>query len=83
MEGSQPHVDAARLRRSMDRLYGICAAIAEKADDVVLTRCPYKDADDRCTAAFGCRNQQDTGGAAARPLCIGSDQLNYRSAWDI
>lgn len=67
----------------MDRLYEICKAIVEKADDVVATRCPYKDARARCTASFGCRNQSFTDNPGARPICMGSDKLNYRSAWDI
>ena len=37
---------------------------------------------DRCTAKFGCRNQKRTDVVDDRYLCIGSDNLDYRSAWD-
>jgi hypothetical protein len=74
--------DATRLRESMDRLFGIYREIARKADQVITTRCPYKDARSRCTAHFGCRNQYFTKTPSALPACTGSDKLDYRSAWD-
>ena len=82
-EGQQVGVDAARLRMSMDRLFDICKSIAEKADEVVLTRCPYKNAAACCTAGFGCRNQLFTPDRSTRPICTGSDKLDYRRAWEL
>ena len=75
--------DARRLRQSMARLFDIYTEIAHKADEVMTTRCPYKDAKSRCHASFGCRNQYFTRDAAARPVCTGSDKLDYRSAWEV
>ena len=43
-------LDADRARASLDRLYNIYKDIAATADEVMQTRCPYKNADSRCTA---------------------------------
>lgn len=81
-EAPLPSADAARLRDSMARLYEIYRGISEKAGQVISTRCPYKNAQSRCTANFGCRNQFVTKTPGALPVCAGSDKLDYRSAWD-
>ncbi len=81
--GAQPPVDADRLRESLTRLYDIYRQIANKADESFNKRCPYKDARSRCTANFGCRNQYFTRNRLERPVCSGSDKLDYRSAWDV
>ena len=75
-------VDAERARTSLDRLYSIYKDIAVTADEVMQTRCPYKNADSRCTAKFGCRNQFFTTDPTALPACAGSDLIDYRDAWD-
>ncbi len=75
--------EVARLHQSMARLYELTKSISETADEVMARRCPYKDARSRCTANFGCRNQFFTRTLAARPVCAGSDKLDYRSAWDV
>lgn len=77
-----PEVDAGKARASLDRLFDIYKDIAATADEVTLTRCPYKDASSRCTAKFGCRNQFFTNDPTALPACAGSDQIDYREAWD-
>jgi hypothetical protein len=77
-----PKLDADKARASLDRLYDIYKDIASTADGVMLTRCPYKDASSRCTAKFGCRNQFFTSDPTALPACSGSDQIDYREAWD-
>ena len=66
----------------MDRLWDIYRQIGETANLVSTQRCPYKDAQDRCTARFGCRNQSRRPGFRGLPLCTGSDDLNYRDAWE-
>jgi len=78
----KPSVDPEKARKSLDRLFDIYRDIAETADEVMLTRCPYKDASSRCTAKFGCRNQFFTNDPSALPACAGSDQIDYRDAWD-
>ena len=65
----------------MARLYGIFKEMSATVDEVSRGRCPYKNVKDRCTAAFGCRNQSREGPPGSLPLCVGSDDLDYRSAW--
>ena len=77
-----PAVDADRARASLDRLYSIYKDIAVTADEVMQTSCPYKNADSRCTAKFGWRNQFFTSDPTALPACAGSDSIDYRDAWD-
>ena len=68
------------------------APIADHANVQATWRCPYKDRHDRCTAAFGCRNQRRpetgdprfaSGTDKLRFLCAGDDKLDYRSAWEV
>ncbi|MCY4374995.1 MAG: ASKHA domain-containing protein [Spirochaetaceae bacterium] len=68
------------------------APIADHATTQATWRCPYKDRRDRCTAAFGCRNQRhpaagdrrfEPGPEQPRFLCAGDDKLDYRSAWEV
>jgi len=66
----------------MARLHDIFQGISETVNEVAQWRCPYKNAGDRCTAAFGCRNQ-DRSVAEGEPFpCLGSDDLDYRGAWE-
>jgi hypothetical protein len=78
-----PAVDAERFKASIERLSEIYRDIALKAEEVTRTRCPYKDANSRCTALFGCRHQYFTKDPGARPVCTGSDKLDYRDAWEM
>ncbi len=75
-------VDTEKARASMDRLNIIYRDIAATADEVMQTRCPYKNAQSLCMAKFGCRNQFFTKDPTAPPACAGSDQIDYRDAWD-
>ena len=75
-------LDSEKTRASLDRLYDMYRDIAVTADKVMETRCPYKDAKSRCTAKFGCRNQFFTSDPTSAPACAGSDQIDYRDAWD-
>ena len=68
------------------------ATIADHANTQATWRCPYKDRHDRCTAAFGCRNQRrpaagdprfEPGAGKPSFLCAGDDKLDYRSAWEV
>ena len=74
-------VDPDRLRASTSRLMDIYSDISETAAIPGQTRCPYKDAKSRCTAKFPCRNQffKIVGEKA---ICTGSDEIDYRSAWE-
>jgi hypothetical protein len=78
----EKRVDRERYRASLARLEEIYRGISESAVSVSSWRCPYKDIRDRCTAAFGCRNQSYVDGPDRPALCTGSDDLDYRSAWE-
>ena len=75
-------VDPERYRRSVERLTEIFRGISETVNVVSTYRCPYKDVQDRCTAKFGCRNQDRTTPQGELYICTGSDDLDYRSAWE-
>lgn len=76
-------VDVQRYRRSMLRLNEIFRDISNTVNTVSTWRCPYKSAQDRCTARFGCRNQLRTHAPDELPICTGSDKLDYRDAWEV
>ena len=80
--GAAP-VDKEGLKKSLSRLWEIYQQIGEVANQVSTWRCPYKNRHDRCTAQFGCRYQSRSGGSEELPVCTGSDELDYRSAWEI
>ncbi|MBI2939922.1 MAG: hypothetical protein HYY04_05735 [Chloroflexi bacterium] len=56
-----PPVDKERLRASLDQMYEIYKQIIKVADQVSLSRCPYKSRKSHCTAQFRCRNQRPLG----------------------
>ena len=76
-------VDRERYRRSMERLSEIMRGINDTANAVSTYRCPYKNARDRCTAKFGCRNQDRQTPPGELFACMGDDKLDYRSAWEL
>ena len=82
MAGQFQKADPERYRRSVERLTEIFRGISETVNLVSLYRCPYKNAQDRCTAQFGCRNQNRHVPDGELLICTGSDDLDYRSAWE-
>ena len=80
--GERGQVDRERYRASLARLEEIYRGISDSAVSVSSWRCPYKNVRDRCTARFGCRNQKFIDGPDMPALCTGSDDLDYRSAWE-
>jgi hypothetical protein len=81
---SEPQpVDKRRYEASVTRLTGIFQDINDTAAEVSTWRCPYKNAQDRCTASFGCRNQDRSVPDGERYICTSSDKLDYRSAWEV
>ncbi len=76
-------VDKSRYRASVARLAGIFEGINETAIEVSTWRCPYKNVRERCTASFGCRNQDRNVPDGELFICTGSDNLDYRSAWEV
>ena len=83
MQSVNQKVDKEMYRASMERLYDIFKGMSETVNQVSTWRCPYKTVKDRCTATFGCRNQLRTKVPAELPICTGSDNLDYRSAWQV
>ena len=82
MSESQP-VDKSRYQASVARLAGIFKGINDTATEVSTWRCPYKNVQNRCTANFGCRNQDHNVPEGERFICTASDKLDYRSAWEV
>ena len=74
-------IDRERYRASLARLDAIFRDISDTVNQGSTWRCPYKNIHDRCTAKFGCRNQLRDGDDL--PVCTGSDDLDYRSAWEV
>ena len=67
----------------MSRLQAIFSDMNETVNAVSTYRCPYKNAQDRCTAKFGCRNQDRSVPDGELFICTGDDNLDYRSAWEL
>ncbi len=76
-------IDKDRYESSLARLQEIFAGINDTATEVSKWRCPYKNVDDRCTAKFGCRNQDRGVPEGELAACTGSDKLDYRTAWEV
>ena len=78
-------------KKSIQRLEAIYKDIALTVTEVSKWRCPYKNAQDFCTAKFRCRNQYPADSGIEKQeihfmysfTCIGSDKLDYRNAWEI
>ena len=83
MAGEFQKVDRERYWRGVERLTEIFRGISETANVVSTHRCPYKNALDRCTAKFGCRNQDRLVPPGELYPCTGSDDLDYRTAWEM
>ncbi len=76
-------VDRERYRKSIERLTDIFRDMSDTVSDVSTRRCPYKDVKNRCTAKFGCRNQDRTVPDGELFICLGDDNLDYRGAWEV
>ena len=75
-------IDKDRYQDSMVRLEAIYRGMSDSAVAVSKWRCPYKDVRDHCTALFRCRNQDFVDGPEKPALCIGSDDIDYKPAWE-
>ena len=74
-------LDKEKALKSLDKLFDIFKDISSNADEIFKKRCPYKNAKARCTAKFECKNQHNIKKFGERPVCTGSDLLDYRPAW--
>jgi hypothetical protein len=77
-----PGVDQASYQERLDRLSEIFGSMMITVEDLTTKRCPYKNKHNRCTAAFGCRNQRKPPVDGERMICAGDDKLDYRRAWE-
>ena len=82
MSGKFQKIDNEKYEKSLERLNEIFKGISETVTEVSTWRCPYKNVENRCTAQFGCRNQNRDVPAGQLYICTSSDNLDYRSAWD-
>ena len=78
----EQRVDETKYRASLARLENIFRDMSNTASEVSTWRCPYKNAKDRCTAHFGCRNQDRRVPEGELFVCLSDDNLDYRSAWE-
>ncbi len=72
-------VDPERYRESLARLQGVFAGISETVAKVSRWRCPYKDAENRCTAELRCRNQVYVGQEEAQEVRCAGDNLKFEA----
>ena len=75
--------DRSRYEASLQRLDDIFRDMSDTVTEVSKWRCPYKSVEDRCTANFGCRNQDRSVPEGELFICTSDDNLDYRSAWDL
>jgi uncharacterized 2Fe-2S/4Fe-4S cluster protein (DUF4445 family) len=75
-------IDPAEYQKHLERLTSIFSDMIKHADQQTLTRCPYKNRFDQCTAKFGCQNKRKPRAAGELPVCSGDDKIDYRPAWE-
>lgn len=75
--------DQEAFAERLERMAAIFSDIVAHAEESILTRCPYRDRFDLCTALFRCRNQLPTDKGDPEDLACGHDgKFDYRSAWE-
>ena len=75
-------INKDKFKKSIDNLMSIYQQISDSAIESSKWRCPYKNANNLCTANFGCKNQKKIN-QQPLPVCTGSNKLDYRSAWEL
>ncbi len=75
-------IDPAEYQKRLDRMTELFAGMVREADSKSLTRCPYRDRHDDCTAAIRCRNQRPPREGGNALQCGHDGALDYRSAWE-
>ena len=69
-------------QQRLDRLTEIFGDIVSHADEQATHRCPYRDARDRCTAAFSCGNQIPAAEKGEPATCGHDGTFDYSLAWE-
>ena len=77
-----PKISQEDYQQRLDRLTEIFADIVSHADEQATHRCPYRDARDRCTAAFSCGNQLAAVERGEPATCGHDGTFDYSLAWE-
>ena len=77
-----PKISQQDYQKRLDRLTEIFSDIVSHADAQATHRCPYRDARDRCTAAFSCGNQIAAVEEGAPATCGHDGTFDYSLAWE-
>ncbi len=77
-----PKISQEDYQQRLDRLTEIFADIVSHADEQAAHRCPYRDARDRCTAAFSCGNQIPAVERGEPATCGHDGTFDYSLAWE-
>ena len=77
-----PKISQQDYQKRLDRLTEIFSDIVSHADEQAAHRCPYRDARDRCTAAFSCGNQIAAVEEGAPATCGHDGTFDYSLAWE-
>ena len=77
-----PKISQEDYQQRLDRLTEIFADIVSHADEQAAHRCPYRDAHDRCTAAFSCGNQIAAVEKGEPTTCGHDGTFDYSLAWE-
>ena len=80
---SMEKIDPSEYQKRLDQIGEIFGQMASHADEQAMTRCPYKNRFNQCTAKFGCRFQRKSKTEGQLLDCTSDDKLDYRSAWDV
>ncbi len=75
-------IDPVEIQKRLDRITELFSGMVREADAKSLTRCPYRDRHDDCTAAIRCRNQRPPRENSKLQQCGHDGALDYRSAWE-
>ncbi|MDE0391286.1 MAG: ASKHA domain-containing protein [Rhodospirillales bacterium] len=77
-----PKISQQDYQKRLDRLTEIFSDIVSHADAQATHRCPYRDARDRCTAAFSCGNQIAAAEKGEPATCGHDGTFDYSLAWE-
>ena len=77
-----PKISQEDYQQRLDRLTEIFADIVSHADEQATHRCPYRNARDRCTAAFSCGNQIPAVERGEPATCGHDGTFDYSLAWE-
>ncbi len=72
-------IDPADYQKRLDRITELFSGFVVHAQKQSMSRCPYRNRLDECTAKFECRNQTSPTEKSALPVCSGL--IDYCSAW--